>query len=175
MDKIKIRSATVDDAKDLLEIYRFYVEKTAITYEISVPSLEEFSGRISGTLKKFPYIVVEREGELIAYAYASSFKSREAYRFSVETSVYVKKDFRRRGVGRILLDELESRLSSMGILNVYACIAEPDVEDEYLTFGSINFHKKMGYRLVGEFKKCAKKFDRWYNMVWMEKFIGEHR
>ena len=60
------------------------------------------------------------------------------------------------------------------ICNLYACIGYPEKEDEYLTKNSVYFHEKLGYRMVGEFYKCGYKFNRWYNMVWMEKFIGEH-
>ncbi|MBQ0052669.1 MAG: N-acetyltransferase [Treponema sp.] len=171
---MKIRPATVQDAAALLEIYRYYVECTSITFEWTVPTSEEFADRIEKTLKKYPYLVAEIEGKPVGYAYASTFKDREAYDWCIETSIYVHKDLKRSGIGRALLEELELRLKNQGILNSNACIAKAEVEDEYLTNDSIFFHEKMGYSLVGEFHKCGKKFGRWYNMVWMEKFLGEH-
>lgn len=78
------------------------------------------------------------------------------------------------GIGRKLHDALEQALQEQGILNMNACIAYPSTEDEYLNKNSVEFHTHMGYRLVGEFYKCGYKFHRWYNMVWMEKLIGEH-
>ena len=78
------------------------------------------------------------------------------------------------GIGRILHDELERELKDRGILNMYACIAYPKEDDEYLDKNSAIFHAHLGYRLVGEFYDCGYKFGRWYNMVWMEKLIGEH-
>ena len=78
------------------------------------------------------------------------------------------------GIGRKLYDCLEKLLKEQGILNLNACIAYPRSEDEYLTKNSVEFHTHLGYRLVGEFYQCGYKFNRWYNMVWMEKQIGEH-
>ncbi len=173
--KTVIRLATVEDAPKLLEIYRYYVESTAITYEYDVPSLEEFEKRIENVLKNFPYLVAEQDGTILGYAYASKFHERAAYQWSVEMSIYLDKDQKRNGLGRMLYEELEKRLKDQGILNLYACIGYPEKEDEYLTYDSVRFHEKMGYKLIGEFHKCGKKFDRWYNMVWMEKIIGEHK
>lgn len=192
---ISIRTATPDDAAALLKIYEYYVTDTAITFEYDVPSEEEFRGRIEHILKKYPYIVaVEKCGagsedrganaedhgagnsgeRIIGYAYAGVFKDREAYQYSVETTIYIDKDLRRGGIGRLLYEELENRLKDQGILNLNACIGYPEEEDEHLTFDSVKFHEKLGYSMVGEFHKCGYKFGRWYNMVWMEKLIGDH-
>lgn len=169
-----IRSVISDDAAALSEIYRPYVENTAVTYEYDAPDASEFVRRIENTLKKYPYLAAEKNGEIIGYAYAGPFKSRKAYDRSVETSIYVKQGCQGCGVGRMLYESLEKELSQMGITNMYACIAYPETEDEYLNFNSRYFHEHMGFRLVGTFSKCAYKFGRWYGMIWMEKFIGEH-
>lgn len=174
MSQISIRIATAEDAKELLEIYRPYVEQTAITFEYDVPSREEFAERIRMILKKYPYLVAELDGEMVGYAYAGEFHARAAYDWAVETSVYVKMDRKRMGIGKQLYDELEKWLKQQHITNVNACIAYPEPEDEYLTRDSVEFHQRYGYRWVGEFKQCGYKFHRWYNMVWMEKHIGEH-
>lgn len=171
---IKIRIAVAEDAKELLAIYAPYVEKTAITFEYEVPSAEEFADRIRHVLKKYPYLAAESGGEMIGYAYADAFKERAAYAWSVETSVYVRADRKKQGVGRLLYEALEQILKRQGILNLNACIAYPEEEDEYLSKDSVLFHDRMGYRMVGEFRQCGYKFNRWYNMVWMEKQIGEH-
>ncbi len=171
---IKIRVATEQDSKVLLDIYSTYVDNTAITFEYTVPTLEEYTERICATLQKYPYLVAEHNGEIIGYAYAGAFKTRAAYDWSVETTIYVKQDCRNMGVGRILYDKLEEILAKQGILNLNACIAYPEIEDEYLTKGSVSFHEKLGYQLVGKFHKSGYKFNRWYDMVWMEKHIGDH-
>ena len=174
MENITIRTATPADAEKLLEIYAPYVECTAITFEYDVPSLQEFTDRIETTLKKYPYLVAEQNGEILGYAYAGAFKARAAYARSVETSIYIKQGKKRAGLGTLLYNALEDALKQQGILNLHACISYPETEDEYLTRDSVRFHEKRGYRLIGIFNQCGYKFNRWYSMVWMEKMIGEH-
>lgn len=171
---ITIRMANPADAQALLNIYAPYVINTAITFEYAVPSVEEFASRIAHTLEKYPYLIAEEGGNILGYAYASPFHDRPAYDWAVETSIYVDQNIKHRGIGRKLHDALESTLREQGILNMNACIAYPTEEDEHLDKNSVEFHAHMGYRLVGEFYKCGYKFNRWYNMVWMEKLIGEH-
>lgn len=170
-----VRPAAPEDAAALLEIYAPYVEKTAVTFEYAVPSAEAFAGRVARTLERYPYLAAEAEGRILGYAYAGPFKERAAYDWAVETTVYVREGERRRGIGRRLYEVLEGCLAAQGILNVNACIACPEREDEYLTRDSVDFHRRLGWRLAGEFRQCGCKFGRWYNMVWMEKHIGEHR
>lgn len=169
-----IRIATENDAEKLLEIYAYYVKNTAITFEYEVPSLDEFKKRIHKTLSKYPYLVSEQDGAILGYAYAGAFKERSAYDWAVETTIYIAKDARKKGLGRELYMALENALSLQNVINLNACIGYPDVEDEYLTKNSASFHEHLGYRMVGEFHKCGYKFGRWYHMVWMEKFITEH-
>ncbi len=171
---MKIENVTVDDAKELVRIYRPYVEETAISFEYEVPSAEEFACRIKNITSKYPYIKAVGDGMIVGYAYAGSFKDRKAYDRSVETTIYVKRDCKRKGIGKELYNELESWLKAMGILNMNACIAFTDAEDEYLNNDSFKFHSKMGFDMVGTFHKCGYKFGRWYDMVWMEKMLGEH-
>ncbi len=175
MDNITIRTATPDDAEALLQIYAYYVEHTAITFEYDVPTVDEFRGRIEKTLKRYPYLVILHGDKIMGYAYAGVFKDRAAYDWSVETTVYLAHDAVRCGLGKKLYLALEEELKKRGILNLYACIGYPEVEDEYLTKNSAQFHEHLGYETVGRFHKCGYKFDRWYDMIWMEKIIGEHR
>ena len=175
MNGIQVRVARAEDAEALLEIYAPYVRQTAISFEWEVPSVEEFAERIRHTLTRYPYLVAERDGHAVGYIYASPFIARAAYDWAVETSIYVDRGERHTGVGRALHDALEARLRAQGVLNMCACIAVPvDAPDEYVDCNSAQFHEHLGYRLVGEFQKCGYKFGRWYNMVWMEKLIGEH-
>ncbi len=92
----------------------------------------------------------------------------------METSIYVSELQKGEGIGKALYKALEEQLSRQHILNLNACIAYPEPEDEHLTKDSVRFHTHLGYRMVGEFYQCGYKFDRWYNMVWMEKHIGAH-
>lgn len=169
-----IRTAKISDAGALLAIYAPYVESTAITFEYDVPSLSEFSERIRHTLEKYPYLVAEEDGKILGYAYASPFKSRAAYQWAVETTIYLDREAKGKGIGRQLYAALENALQEMNILNACACIAHTEQEDEYLTNASMHFHEKMGYRLAAHFHQCGYKFGRWYDMIWMEKMLGVH-
>ena len=158
-----------------MEIYSYYVENTAISFEYVTPSLEEFRERITTITKKYPYLVLEEEGVIMGYSYAGVFKGRAAYDHCCETTIYLDRDSKGKGYGRALYEALENALKEIGIKNLYACIGDPETEDEYLTKNSEHFHSHMGYTKVGEFHKCGYKFGRWYNMIWMEKMIGEHQ
>ncbi len=163
----RIRMVTEADAEKLLAIYAPYVKETPITFEYEVPSLEEFRERIRRILEKYPYIAAVEGGEIVGYAYASPFKGRAAYDWSVETSVYVKMGRHGEGIGRRLYAVLEEMLKMQHILNANACIAWPHPESE-------RFHETCGYRMAAHFTKCGYKMGKWYDMVWMEKMLGEH-
>lgn len=169
-----IRIASPEDAPALLAVYAPYVRRTAVTFEYDAPSVPEFEDRIRKVLSRYPYLVAEKEGRPVGYAYAGPFHSRAAYGWGVETSLYLAWDFRRQGIGRALHEALAAVLREQHILNLNACVARPQGDDPYLTEDSIRFHQRMGYRMVGEFFQCGYKFGRWYNMVWMEKHLGEH-
>ena len=172
---MQIREAVLSDASRILEIYAPYVEETAISFEYEVPDLMEFETRIKKITERFPYLVAEEDGKIIGYCYANEFRTRKAYEKNVETSIYIDRKNRRSGIGRALYAELELRLREMGIRNMYACIAYPEAEDEYLTKDSVKFHDKMGFQQCGLFQSCGYKFDRWYHMVYMEKIIADDK
>ncbi|MGN1014752.1 MAG: GNAT family N-acetyltransferase [Butyricicoccus sp.] len=173
-DRRTIREAEEADAEELLALYAPYVTDTAITFEYEVPSKEEFTERIRNIQKRYPYLVAVSQGKIAGYAYASAFKSRAAYDWAVEVTIYVRRDARGSGIGTELYRYLERALRKQGILNLNACIACPKGEDPYLTEDSMRFHRNAGYRLVGRFHDCGFKFHRWYDMIWMEKCIGPH-
>ena len=174
-DNITIRPARGADVAALARIYAYYVEKTAITFEYTAPDAEEMERRCQEISQRYPYLVAETDGKVVGYAYAHAFYGREAYAWSVESSIYVDVNARKRGIGRKLYEDLEKALKSMGILNINACIAVPrNDQDPYVTNGSLNFHQRLGYTLVGRFHNSGYKFDRWYDVVWMEKMIGPH-
>lgn len=172
--EIRIRSASREDAEKLLEIYAPYVRQTAITFENDVPTVEEFAARMEQVLAKYPYLVAEQEGELLGYTYAGPFKTRAAYDWAVETSIYVRQDRKRMGIGSRLYNALEEALKAQGVLNLNACIAYAVTEDAYLTNDSVRYHERCDYKLAAHFHQCGYKFNRWYDMVWMEKLIGKH-
>ncbi len=171
---VRIRSARPADAAVLLSIYAPYVAYTAISFEYETPSLAEFAQRITETLKRYPYLVLEDGGIIQGYAYAGPFKGRAAYDWAVETTIYIRQDAHGKGYGRALYTALEEELKRRHFLNAYACIAFSEREDETLTNASPRFHERMGYSLCGTFRQCAYKFGRWYDMIWMEKMLGDH-
>jgi phosphinothricin acetyltransferase len=172
---VSIRIAAETDAGQLLQIYAPYVRDTAVSFEYTVPSVDEFQKRIRLVLQHYPYIVAERDGSIIGYSYASAFKERPAYCHSVEMTVYIRQNCRGQGAGRILYDGMERILRLQGILNMNACIGYTSREhDVHLTNASMHFHERMGFRLVGRFTACGYKFGEWYDMIWMEKLIDIH-
>ena len=174
-ETIRIRVAVPEDGAALLAIYTPYVERTAITFEYDVPTLEEFRGRIARTLQKYPYLAAEGGGELLGYAYLGPFVGRAAYQWAAETSIYLRMDSRGLGLGRALYEAIEGIARAQNLTNLEACIGRPAGEaDEHLTDNSVEFHTHMGYRMVGEFHKCGYKFGRWYHMAWMEKLLAPH-
>lgn len=171
--EIKIRMATKEDAPALLEIYTPYVLETAVTFEIEPPSLEEFSARVERVLERYPYIVAEKDGLILGYAYAQAFRPRAAYAHSAETSIYVRKDLRSRGLGRRMYEALAKLLLLQNVFNMEACtlIAIPlmNMCPQQAAFSTPAWASSMRAR----FNKCALKFGRWYDMIWMERILAK--
>lgn len=164
---ISIRTATLEDAAHTLAIYTPYVTDTDITFDTEIPSLDEWIGRIRNTLARHPYLIAFVEGRAAGYAYASPFRHKAAYDWSVETTIYLSSEHRAQGIGRQLHDALEQILSAQGVTNLNACITYPNP-------ASIAFHQRMGYAQNAYFTRCGYKLDRWLDVVWMEKHIAPH-
>ena len=167
---MKIRTATTDDAQAILDIYSPYVSNTAITFEYDVPDISEFTERIENILKKYPYLVAIENDTVAGYAYAGEYRSRAAYQHCAEVSIYIDRNRTGRGTGRELYRLLEQMLLRQNVFILYACITESEsADDPYVTDGSIRFHEKMGYSLVGKYYHCGYKFGKWFSMRIMEK------
>lgn len=167
--ELRIRDVEVGDAARLTEIYAPYVTDTAVSFEYEVPSVEEFSHRIEKIKKKHPYLVCVDGDKVVGYVYAGTYSPRKAYDWTVTTSIYVDKEYRRQGIGTLLYDSLEEELRKRGIVNLLAGVAFCEREDEYLTNDSIEFHIRKGYSQVAHMKAVGKKFDRWYDLLWFQK------
>ena len=159
-----IRPVQLSDAETIRAIYQPYVTETAITFEVDVPTVQEFEGRITKTLTKFPYLVAEVDGKVVGYAYASTYYARDAYDWTTELSIYVAKEARGQGIGSALYTALEEELQARGYLRFLACIAVPNE-------ASISMHEKRGYVQVAHFPKIGYKFNKWHDIVWMQKTI----
>ncbi|MFC6177498.1 GNAT family N-acetyltransferase [Companilactobacillus huachuanensis] len=163
---IKIRQATENDVQELLDIYAPYVLNTTITFEDAIPTVEDFKSRIHNILKTFPYLVaVDDNDKIRGYAYAHAYKPRAAYAWTVEASIYVEHEYKGHGVGTTLYQYLEDTLQRQGVVNLMACITEENSN-------SVKFHEKCGYEKVGTFKKVGFKFNRWLDIVWMQKTLN---
>ena len=171
---ITLRMATPEDAPVLAAIYAPYVAETAISFEYEPPTDEVFAERIREVLDRFPYLAAVRGEEILGYAYAHPYGVRKAYSHSVELSVYIRRDCRGLGIGRMLYTAMELLLKGQNVTNLYVLVAGVDTEDEYLTHDSQKFHLAMGYDYVGKLHKAGYKFGRWYDMITMEKLIAPH-
>lgn len=167
---VRIRTATIEDAEELLGIYAYYIKNTAVTFEYEVPSVEEFQGRISHILEHYPYLVAEADGEIIGYSYAGRFHPRAAFSWDVEMTVYLKHGTQRAGIGRKLYTLMERILREQGVVKTISLIVKPT--DRYSDYNSVLFHEKMSYTYAGELKDCGYKFHRWYTLIYMDKQIG---
>lgn len=168
---MNLRPCTPADAEDVLRIYEPYVERTAITFDLETPSLEEFRQRIVNISARYPYLVAEEDGRILGYAYASAFHSRHACDHCAEMAIYLVDEAQGRGIGRALYASLERQLRASGIRNLYVRVAWTEHPDEHLDNGSEAFHLKCGYTKVAHLHRCAYKFGRYYDLIYMEKFL----
>ena len=159
---MKIRPVKETDAQGILDIYTPYIANTAITFECDIPHLAEFKHRVNQTAARFPYFVAEDSGNIVGYAYASTYYDRTAYDWTAELSIYVRQDIRGKGVGEQLYTVLENALKEQGFVNLLACISLPND-------ASIHFHLKNGFKKVGFFEKIGYKLNQWHDIIWMQK------
>ncbi len=167
MQKTSIRDAVGDDARQMLAIYEPFVRKTAVSFELETPSVEQFQATLVGGLESHPWLVGVNDGEVMGYAYATQHRARGAYRYSVESSVYVKEECRRTGLGRLLYGELFHRLSDRGFCNAYAGVTLPNPSSEL-------FHRAMGFERIGVFPSVGHKFGRWHDLSWWYRKLRSH-
>lgn len=167
MNGVLLRRATEADAAALLEIYAPYVRETAITFEYEPPAIEEFRARMRAVLAEYPYLAAEAQGRILGYAYATPYRTRAAYDWCAETTVYIDQSARHMGLGRLLYEKLLEILTRQGVTNAYACITFPNEP-------SIAFHQRLGFETIGHFTRCGYKSGRWWDMIWMEKFLRGH-
>lgn len=164
-EKFVIRRAAAEDAAALLEIYQPYIADTVITFEYDVPTAEEFAGRITDTLADFPYLVCERDGKPVGYAYAHHIRERAAYDWAVELSIYLAPAAQGQGVGTALYRCLIDLLEMQNIRILYGCVTLPNEKSRRL-------HEKLGFELAGVWHGSGWKFARWHDVGWFEKRLG---
>lgn len=156
-----IRLATSADASAIAAIYNHYVTGTTITFEEEPVSVTEMAARIENVNAQFPWYVWENDGEVAGYAYASPWRVRSAYRFSVETTVYVAPGRARQGIGLKLYASLIEALRGKGIQVALGGIAQPNA-------ASVALHERMGFEKVAHFKRVGRKFGQWIDVGYWE-------
>lgn len=159
---MSIRFACESDLPQILAIYRPYVENTVYSLEYDAPDLEEFTRRFRQITEHFSWLVWEENKKILGYAYGSLPFHRTGYKWSAEVSIYLHADVHRKGIGSALYGALEALLRLQGYRTVYAIITAANE-------GSLAFHSALGYRQAAYFTRCAYKFQRWVDVVWMEK------
>lgn len=157
-----VRTATAADAAACVEIYRPYVLDTPITFETEVPTVEDMADRIEAAQVGHEWLVLEDDGTVVGYAYASRFHPRSAYRWAVETSIYLSPDRKASGGGRMLYTELLKRLAGRGFRRVFACIAQPNE-------ASNEMHAAFGFEPVGHFRRVGWKLGAWHDVQWWQR------
>ena len=158
---LEIRDARPDDAAALLDIYRPFVTETTVSFELEPPTVAEFERRIASAQSEWAWLVAERHGDVAGYAYASAFRTRAAYRWTVEVSAYVHPTHRGQGIAGALYRRLFGVLIARGYCNAYAGIALPND-------ASIGFHRSLGFTAVGVFHRAGRKFGKWHDVSWWE-------
>jgi len=162
-----VRLATVNDAQEVLDIYTPYVKNTVISFEAAVPSREEMETRIGRLIENNPWVVLEKDHEILGYAYASKHREREAYRWSVDASVYVKEGCHGKGIGKALYTSLFMILQYQGYYNAYAGICLPNEK-------SVGIHEHFGFRKIAHYSKVGYKLGDWHDVGWWELFLQDH-
>ena len=154
-----MRIASEADADAIAAIYAPYVRDTVISFELEPPTREEMQRRIANTLATLPWLVIEREGQVLAYAYAGLHRTRWAYQWAVDVSVYVDSQAHRRGYGRRLYQALFNILRAQGYYTAYAGITLPNE-------ASVGLHEAMGFRPIGVYHNVGYKMGRWWDVGW---------
>lgn len=160
--EIKIRPYQIEDTQAILDIINYNILHSTALYDYSIRSLEQQKAILDDKIKKgFPIIVAEFDGLVTGFGLYSEFRFREAYKFTVEHSVYVNNNFHGKGIGKIVLKELIALAKKQGLHTMIGVI---DAENQ----SSVDFHEKFGFKTVGIIKESGFKFDRWLHSVFMQ-------
>jgi len=154
------------DADALRAIYAPYVEQSTVSFETEVPSPPEFAARVARYAAGWACLVAERDGQVLGYAYGSPHRERAAYRWSVETSVYIAPQAQRQGLGRALYAQLLPMLRDRGFANAYAGVALPND-------ASVGLHRAVGFTDIGCFPRVGWKHGAWHDVAWFHQTLRD--
>ncbi|MBW1698994.1 MAG: N-acetyltransferase [Deltaproteobacteria bacterium] len=159
-----IRNVACQDAEEICRIYNYYVKNTIVSFEEIPVDAAEIINRIEAITQKFPWLVYETNKKVVGYAYASAWKQRAAYRFSVESTIYVHPDWTGRKIGYLLYERLIAALKQMSLHAVIGTIALPND-------ASVALHERLGFEKVAHFKEVGRKFDKWIDVGYWQLLI----
>lgn len=165
-EEIIFRVATPVDARQILDIYAPYIKNTSFTFETEVPTIQEFAERISHYLESWPWLVCEVGGMIAGYAYAGRYRERTGYQWCTECSIYMHEQFRKKGIGRKLYQQLFEILKRQGFRNVYAVINTPNDN-------SVDFHEHCGFSFFAMYENVGWKLGKWKNVGWWRLILNE--
>lgn len=164
---LQLRDAVLSDIADIQQLYAQEVREGVATYEYDVPDQAEMARRFQELRQKgFPFLIAELDGQFAGYAYASSYRTRIGYRWTVEDTVYVVPDVQGRGIGRALLSRLMEDCTALGFRQMVAVIGEPG------NGASVALHEKLGFKTIGIFTGLGRKHGRWLDTVQMQCALG---
>lgn len=162
-----IRPSRAQDLPEICSIYAHHVTTGTGTFELTSPTLAELATRREDVISKgLPYLVAVDDAQVLGFAYCNWFKPRPAYRYSAEDSIYMAPNSQRRGLGRALIAELARKAQEAGVRKLIAVIGDSN------NMASIQVHRSAGFTPVGMLRSCGWKFDRWLDVVLMEKTLG---
>ncbi len=165
---ILTRDAKIEDIAAIAAIYAYYVRTSAATFESVPPDAAEMSQRFSDlNAKKMPFLVAEKNNQVVGYAYAGPYRTRWGYRYTVENSVYVDRDYLGQGIGRMLLSSLIERATQLGYRQMISVIGDS------ANAASIALHSQLGFKVIGSLPSTGRKFDRWIDSVLMQRALGD--
>jgi phosphinothricin acetyltransferase len=165
---INIRLASAEDATAIAAIYAPYCESSPVSFEIVPPSADDIASRINTVTAQYPWLVLDAEGVVAGYAYASRHRERAAYQWSVDVAVYVNSAHHRRGVGRALYTTLFDLLRHQGFFKAYGGITLPNPS-------SVGLHEAVGFTLVGVYRGVGYKLGAWHDVAWFQKSLRPER
>jgi phosphinothricin acetyltransferase len=161
-----IRAFSPKDTEAILAIYAPYIVESAVTFDTAVPDLLSFEHKLSNISSSYPFLVAEENDTLLGYAYANKYREREAYQWSVETSVYISEHAQKKGLASRLYHKLFDELVLLHYVKAYAIITLPNPASE-------NFHTKMGFRKIAVFEDAGFKMGEWHDVLWMDKQLRQ--
>jgi len=165
--KYSIRLITENDADEVLSVYRYYTDNTAVSFEYEAPTKDEYIQRIITNTEKYPWLVCLHNNKIIGFAYASTHRYRAAYQWSPESTIYFAPDFHTKGIGRIIYETLFLLLKLQGYYNLFAGVTLPNEK-------SVGFHRALGFKEVGIFKNIGYKHGNWHHTHWFQIDLAEH-